>query len=170
MTDWLRLPLSPTCFSLLKCRGHETELATLFHDILVRLSEVKRLEIVSEYSYEYPSDDVHGGIILLRLIEPRSPELAHLIAFIEDNCSPKTKAVRNWVGLWLLRFWSTVFTLHKEHTKSMSPTGCMEPIGMKRYKQTAYGVIGILPSFKDEISSSNSVSWMAYVDYYSLYS
>jgi len=166
MTDWLRLPPSPNSFSLVKCHGHETEIATLFHDILVRLPEAKRLEIITEYSYEFPSDDVHGGFIMLRLIEQRSKDLAHLIAFMEDNCSTKPKAIRSWVWFWLLRFWSTVFTLHKEHTKAIPPTRCVEPIGMKRYKQTSTGLIVILPSFKDEVATSDAVGWKAYMEYY----
>jgi hypothetical protein len=170
MTDWLRLPPSPSSFSLIKCHGHETEIATLFHDVLTRLSESKRLEIIREYSYEYPSDDVHGGFILLGLVEKRSSDMAHLIAFIEDNCSPKQRAVRSWTGFWLLRFWCSIFTLHKEHTKAASPSRCVEPIGMKQYKKTQDGFIGIVPSFKNEVASSNAITWKAYMEYYSFYS
>jgi hypothetical protein len=37
---------------------------------------------------------------------------------------------------------------------------------MKQYKKTHNGFIGIVPSFKNEVGTSDAITWKAYMEYY----
>jgi hypothetical protein len=163
MTDWLRLPLAisePEYIKWTAVKRYAAPLARYFHETLSRLKESDRLIIHHEFDPYDATDDVHAGSQILRLIETVPNELSGMFAFIEDHCSFNPIMNRLWVGTWLLRFWTTVFKLHKEHTKEIPSSGCGPPLGMP-CKPT---------NFRDEVMTSMAVSWISYAEYYGLYS
>jgi hypothetical protein len=163
MTDWFRLPPSPNepeYMNRATVRRHAAQLARLFHETLSRLKESDRLIIHNEFDLYSVSDDTHAGTELLRLIETVPNELLSLTAFIEDNISTKMPLIRLWIGSWLLRFWTTVFKLHKEHTDQIDISDCASPPGMSVKAST----------FRHMFMDSMAISWASYAEYYGLYS
>ena len=162
MADWLSLPLSvnePAYIKWTAVKRHAVELATLFHVTLSRLKESDRLIIHSEFDLYSISDDTHAGTQLLQLIESVPNELPGLIAFIEDHCAIRASTNRLWLGIWLLRFWTTVFKLHKEHTDLIDVDECRSPPGLSVKPST----------FRNTFMDSMAVSWVSYAEYYGLY-
>ena len=162
MTDWLRLPPSLSESEYVKwtaVKRHADQLATLFHETLSRLKERDRLIIHTEFDPYDVWDDTQAGTQLLKLIETVPNELAGLFAFIEDNISHNVPSIRPWTGIWLLRFWTTVFKLHKEHTKEIAASECRSPPGMSCKPIR----------FRDEMMLSMAVPLSTYAEYFGLY-
>ena len=162
MTDWLRLPLSlnePEYVKWTAVKRNSIKIATLFHETLSRLKESDRLIIHTEFDLYDVCDDIHAGTQLLRLVETVPNELPGLVAFIEDRIPCDLALIRPWLGLWLLRFWTTVFKLHKEHTAVIPVSECKAPPGMS-YRPTR---------FRDEMMTSMAVPLSTYAEYFGLY-
>lgn len=163
MTDWFRLPPTlsdPEYVKWTTVKRHAVVLARLFHETLSRLKESDRLIIHTEFDPYDACDDLQAGAQLLRLIEKVPNELPSLIAFMEDNILVKAPQIRLWIGLWLLRFWTTVFRLHKEHTFQIDVSECKAPPGMA-VKAT---------KFRDIFTDSMAIPWSVYAEYFGLYS
>jgi len=162
MTDWLRLPPSlcdPEYVKWTAVKRNVDQLAALFHETLSRLKECDRLIIHTEFDPYDVWDDTQAGAQLLRWIETVPNETPRLFAFIEDNISHNVPLNRLWAGIWLLRFWTTVFKLHKEHTKDIPASECKAPPGMS-CKPTR---------FRDEMMLSMAVPLSTYAEYFGLY-
>jgi hypothetical protein len=162
MTDWLRLPLTlnePEYVKWTAVKRNSIKLATLFYETLSRLKESDRIIIHTEFDLYDVCDDTHAGTQLLRLMETVPNELSGLFAFIEDNVSINAPLNRLWLGLWLLRFWTTVFRLHKEHTYEINPSDCGSPPGMTLKSST----------FRRTFMDSMAIPLSKYAEYFSFY-
>lgn len=101
--------------------------------------------------------ETHAGPLLVDLIGAtiRPDETYDLLSFMETICTTRAGAVESWISVWILRMWTTLYIIHKEHSKQQEVSECAAAPGLRRLKRKTNGSVVLeTPSFAAGICST----------------